>query len=667
MQTALNYALAYAEQGWYVFPIAPYTKVPYKDFKWKKLSTNSPETIRATGESKKYKNCNWAIDCGKSNVFILDIDKRPDKDGAKTLRKLCVKLPDTLLHVETPSGGLHYYFAGPGPSTESKLGPGLDTRGVGGYALIPGSVNGNNNPYKLRTPYPFPSPAPIPTWAKDILAQHDQTKDPKRDIPITDSDQPQNVTRAIDYLKNQAPTATEGQAGDHTTYAVACRLRDYALSDTKALELLSTHWNDTKAFPPWTYSDLERKVKSAYAYAKDRPGNATPEALFPTQLSTPSIRCAAEIQPDKIPPREWILGNRYLAGYVTVTIAPGGVGKSLFTILEGLSIAANQQLTYDEVKLPGAVWLYNAEDPFDELERRVAAAAIHYSIPLEQGLNRFFYSSGYQSPFVLAAYDQKNRPVVNKKLIDSIIEQIKARKVTLFIVDPFVACHAMHENDNEGINVVMQAFRRIAAETGCAISLVHHSNKGEKDARGNMDKSRGASSLVFAARIAHTLYPMTPKESLAYGVSPKDVSSYVRLDSAKANLSLQSNESRWYQKTPTRINDGNPETTGVFTKADSLIECLSASLDAEDALIIDEVIKRVTFAVEMVGVHTLAQQLAGLESIKKSYKTVQNRIENLFIVPICEGGYTWRLSTGAAANWNKMASNVILCTCDVMS
>lgn len=38
--TALQTALKYAAKGWSVFPIAPRTKVPYKNTHWKQDSTN---------------------------------------------------------------------------------------------------------------------------------------------------------------------------------------------------------------------------------------------------------------------------------------------------------------------------------------------------------------------------------------------------------------------------------------------------------------------------------------------------------------------------------------------------------------------------------------------------------------------------------------------------
>jgi RecA-family ATPase len=152
-------------------------------------------------------------------------------------------------------------------------------------------------------------------------------------------------------------------------------------------------------------------------------------------------------------------------------------------------------------------------------------------------MEKFYYDSAYENPLTLVSYDDRGRPLINQKQIDYIVSEIKRREIILFVLDPFVECHQVNENDNGAINMVMRAFRKIAKETGCAISVVHHTSKGKQDVHGNMDKARGASSLASAARIAHTFYTMNEKEAAQYGITPASRRSwYSRLDSAKANL-----------------------------------------------------------------------------------------------------------------------------------
>ena len=76
-----------------------------------------------------------------SGVVVLDVDVRKGKAGRKTLSELNISIPATSV-AHTPSGGLHYYFANPKEgmrSTAGVLGPGIDTRGDGGYVIVPPS------------------------------------------------------------------------------------------------------------------------------------------------------------------------------------------------------------------------------------------------------------------------------------------------------------------------------------------------------------------------------------------------------------------------------------------------------------------------------------------------------------------------------------------------
>lgn len=88
---------------------------------------------------RKYEDCNWAVATGiESGVFLVDIDADDASDWWDELW-----LPDGE-EVTTPSGGRHIYYAYTDTdldlrSTVKKIHPNLDTRGNGGYALLPGS------------------------------------------------------------------------------------------------------------------------------------------------------------------------------------------------------------------------------------------------------------------------------------------------------------------------------------------------------------------------------------------------------------------------------------------------------------------------------------------------------------------------------------------------
>lgn len=92
-----------------------------------------------------FSGCNWSLDCGGSGIFVDGVDNKKGKNGPDTLQelqKIHENLPPTLT-VKTPNG-IHLRYKGLGKSTVEKLGPEIDTRGVGGYVVIPGSIRPEN-------------------------------------------------------------------------------------------------------------------------------------------------------------------------------------------------------------------------------------------------------------------------------------------------------------------------------------------------------------------------------------------------------------------------------------------------------------------------------------------------------------------------------------------
>ena len=45
-----------------------------------------------------------------------------------------------------------------------------------------------------------------------------------------------------------------------------------------------------------------------------------------------------------IPPREWLYGHHLIRGFVSLTIAPGGVGKTALLVLDSIAMASGRDL-----------------------------------------------------------------------------------------------------------------------------------------------------------------------------------------------------------------------------------------------------------------------------------------------------------------------------------
>ena len=129
-------ALAYARLGIPIFPVVVNGKRPACPNGFKDATTNEDIINRWWGAQ----DYNLALEPDKAGWCVIDID--PRHRGDESWEHLITELHDmvTTRTVITPSGGRHLYFHGSLPSTVGKLGSGLDTRGRGGYVLVPPSV-----------------------------------------------------------------------------------------------------------------------------------------------------------------------------------------------------------------------------------------------------------------------------------------------------------------------------------------------------------------------------------------------------------------------------------------------------------------------------------------------------------------------------------------------
>ena len=120
--------------GWYVFPCrgkAPLTKHGLHD------ATRDRAAIDLFWE--RWPGANIGVDCGRSGLFVVDVDP----EGVVAWADLCARNGghDTTVTARTPSDGLHVYFTAENArSTVGKIATGIDTRGRGGYVIVPPSV-----------------------------------------------------------------------------------------------------------------------------------------------------------------------------------------------------------------------------------------------------------------------------------------------------------------------------------------------------------------------------------------------------------------------------------------------------------------------------------------------------------------------------------------------
>jgi len=294
-------------------------------------------------------------------------------------------------------------------------------------------------------------------------------------------------------------------------------------------------------------------------------GNAKPEPL--TITATPfQLRDAATI-----PPRPWIYGFHYMKGMVSSTAGAGGAGKSTLVIAEILSMVTGKDLLRGGAPLivgPQRVWYHNGEDPRDELDRRFAAACIHYGIKAEDIGDRLYVTSGRDTPIVVATEIAKST-MINLPVRDALIAEIRARKIDVLVVDPFISTHNVGENDNSAMEQVMRVWRDVAEQTGCAIDLTHHFRKasgGEVSA----DELRGASAITGACRSVRVVAAMSGDEANRAAIDPDERLRFLWCANPKGNMTIASTRKHWrYLESVSLGNASDPypdDSVGVATE-----------------------------------------------------------------------------------------------------
>ena len=262
----------------------------------------------------------------------------------------------------------------------------------------------------------------------------------------------------------------------------------------------------------------------------------------------------------KISRRPFVLGHRFMAGTVTLTVGSPGTGKSNLAILTALAIATGKPLTGEEVHRPGRVWIHNNEDPLDELYRRIGGMLQCLGFNYADVRQNILVSSGLDERLIVAF---KSKDIVKRtEAVADVIAAIKEQGIVHMVIDPFVSTHlGVSENSNEEVEQVIETINHIAHETGCSIDLVHHSLKSHshnsESYAGDMNAARGAGSLIAAVRIVYTLAPMSDTSAQEMKILPSHAKRLVRLDHGKGNYAARDTNVKWFELQSFDIGNGD--------------------------------------------------------------------------------------------------------------
>ena len=249
-------ALTLARRGLHVFPCLVRGKQPACE-RGCLAATVHESTIRQWWQNEP--RYNIGVACGSlSGIFVADVDGPEAEVRLAKLEAEYGKLPPTVEVIT--SRGRHLYFRYPTAhavrNTTSRIAPGIDSRGQGGYVLAPPSIHPSGRAYawSVDSANVF---AAAPQW---LLARINGRANGKVE--------PTPVSAWCELVSNGAD---EGTRNDACTRLCGYLLRRN-VNAQMALGLLQM-WNVARCRPPLDEAEVERIVLSvAGAEIKRRAG-----------------------------------------------------------------------------------------------------------------------------------------------------------------------------------------------------------------------------------------------------------------------------------------------------------------------------------------------------------------------------------------------------------
>lgn len=439
-------------------------------------------------------NPDYNIGCApdRSGHSVLDADPPLGIETLSTLASTHGPLPESLT-ISTPRGGLHVWLAGSLPSSVQKLGPKLDTRGRGGYVLVPPSIIGpfqykNNEAGGSYAITEDEDIAEAPAWiAASLAAANDHQVAVTGDVDLRDAER--RARNVIERYVRGGDVAVEGAGGDDRTFRLACEILDLGLDEEKAFEIIQP-WNDA-CLPPWSDDELLTKIGNAASYRQNdvgsyanKPAAETFAHIAALALDAPegkrSIFYPLDLNEQTTQEEPtWLIPSLIPANGTIVVYGKPKSFKSFLALDLCLGLAAGE--TTFGFKPDARPVVYCAGEGATNIARKHVPA---WRLARDRQDDFPFYIVPAVPNVLLAPHQAAE-----------LVEQIRARciKPGIVVIDTMArATGGLDENSSKDVGMFVAACDYIGKELNCSVMIVHHS--GKDSTKG----SRGSNALVGA-------------------------------------------------------------------------------------------------------------------------------------------------------------------------
>jgi replicative DNA helicase len=465
---------------------------------------------------------NIAIATGKrSGVIVIDVDA--GHGGEESLSELIRQhgdLPQTPT-VKTGGGGRHIFFAHPGieiRNSTSRLAPGIDVRGDGGYVVTAPSIHPSGNAYKwIVKPSETPL-APLPEWIVEKLKDT-----PQINVPVISNGVIANGTR------------------NNTLTSLAGSMRKRGFDEDAIFSALMVH-NKKYCSPPLSDGDVLVIARSISRY---EPQAVTEKPLYETADVIEQLE-AEIIERQRNPVDVW--GIHY--AWPFLSMVTGGKQKGELIILAGepgvgKSWWAHQDAMYTaignpDLKIyPTPVLVWSGEMPQKQVFRRMFQML---GVPKRRMLTGNMSDTDWQI-FREAKAILMNSPLyisdipLDLKDLRSLLErEIREHGIEQAVFDYDWLINAPGDSEIQTSQNISRACKQLARELNISLILISSVNKMGMDTTSeNVSKSNvsGSGKKLHDADIIYVMTKFNKSKNADMSILPEDYDNIATLHISK--------------------------------------------------------------------------------------------------------------------------------------
>jgi hypothetical protein len=448
-----------------------------------------------------------------AGFFVVDLDVKNGGQGLEWLAANQHRLPRTRTH-KTRSGGQHLLFQWPEGRTvrnsASRIAPGVDVRGNGGYIIAPPSPD-----YEIAD---HSALAEAPAWLLDLI---DPPKAPEAPRSASAPRQANDGTRygmtALDNECQAILSAADGAKHDtlnRAAFSIGGLVAAGELIEGPAFAALASALagirHRCEDFPA-----AQKTLAGAFRAGMAKPREAPPRLVRriveeyretrpePPPIDAPPDHWSAEpepdigLEPEKVAPdikptglpliyfqdvkpalkSEDFIEGLLIKAAMSVTYGPSNCGKTFFMADLALHVALGLEWRGREVERAGVI--YCAMEGAHGIQNRVAAFALTCGL------------AGQEIPFAIipVSLNLLDANADTSRLIDAIAEAAARMAIPVGLVVMDTLSRAMaggNENSPEDMGALVANSDRIRQATGAHVAWIHHSGKDQaQGARGH--------------------------------------------------------------------------------------------------------------------------------------------------------------------------------------